>query len=551
MEYHKRHGNSDMRAEKIAIVIDEVEAIYASILDGVAYAVGQMRPPAQCGGENSLFGDAVVVLVGDPCQAAGVEPMDNPVLFPTDEFPLLRFWEGESWARTKPVIMYLTGLHRCVHEGYLQLLREIRRAPSIRPGLPSFSEQSLQILQAIRDRDGGRIAPRFSHTVICLTNAEVDRHNKQILQSIPGVKYEIECIQNYDSLSSSFDFAAVAKLGYKEKIVLKKGCRVMATANSYHRHPASRFSNGAMGTVLSIYNDELGQPTVVVDFDDDREAVHIKRQSLVVRGPTGKMVFERRQIPLTPCYAMTAHRVLGATLEGVWAILSSITTGWTCASDDAIANFWQAPWLQGLTYTVMSRVSSPEAIRMLPIRNTVDIHKVLPIFSMDRTALTFDAKCAEESWLTNSPLPRLLVGSRGPEENDQADTKQQSSPTGSTNALESLEHKLSYIEEKIKAFEIRMLVSQHYATRQNSTVGDPVNPVLYCMRRPSLSGRLENMSLEAQLRFFELLHERLNLTFPRPSQEAVEKLIENISNEITEGSPVPMDDSETLEYRNS
>lgn len=371
---------------------------------------------------------------------------------------------------------------------------------------------------------------RFPHTTICLTNSEVDRRNEELINRLPGRRYEFQCVDTVESTPSSFNFAAVARLGYKPRVILKTGCRVMATANSHRRSQSVRFSNGAMGTVQRIYIDQFDEPTVVVKFDHYERAMHVKRETMIVRGPSNEIIFERRQIPLTPCYAITAHRVVGTTLAGVWANFDLGPKRRTSerALDD-VSPFWNAQWLRGIAYTVLSRVPGAHCIKVFPLKNTLNNADIFPIFTMDPAALQFDGECARISWLNSEPLPR---SPRTPEQHAPV-------PAGDpifNDAITSLQQTINGFGNELRKFRFISLVSQHYTTRNSSITGDPVNPVFYCAARATLSNKVENMSIEAQLGFYEMLNEKLNLTFPKPSSEQLDQIAGDLADRaISEG----------------
>ncbi|EER05620.1 hypothetical protein Pmar_PMAR011651 [Perkinsus marinus ATCC 50983] len=67
-----------------------------------------------------------------------------------------------------PHIVYLQKFKRGDDTDYLKFLAEIRTAERVSAGIPRFSTESLNVINTTRDRDGGRNAPRFAHTVVCL-----------------------------------------------------------------------------------------------------------------------------------------------------------------------------------------------------------------------------------------------------------------------------------------------------------------------------------------------------------------------------------------------
>ncbi|KAF4656074.1 hypothetical protein FOL47_009177 [Perkinsus chesapeaki] len=283
-----------------------------------------------------------------------------------------------------------------------------------------------------------------------------------------------------------------------------------------------------MGTVVRIYNDESHHPTVIVDFDNCEQPIHVKRESMIVRTIDGKIVFERRQIPLTACYAVTAHKVVGATLAGVWGYLSARSVKYNSrTAHDVVARFWEAPWLQGVAYTVLSRVPGAEYIKVFPLKSTLENSKVWPIFTMDAAALRFDKQCSERNWLS------IVPPTRGPDTTDQPASGES---INSDNTITHLAERIDALGDELRKFKFIMMASQNYAMNQHSMTGDPTNPVYYCAARPQLIEKVESMPIELQMRFFELLHEKLNLTFPKLNQESLDQVVDELADNAASGS---------------
>ncbi|KAF4650736.1 hypothetical protein FOL47_000897, partial [Perkinsus chesapeaki] len=481
-------------ARQVVVIIDEVVALHDVVLDSLSSAIASVMPSS-----SSLpFGGVPVILSGDPCQIGRVELYDKSPAYPPTEYPTGPCWKADSWRAMRPVVMYLTSFHRGQDSPYLKLLAEIRSAPRIRAGLPQFSESSMKILNTIRDRDGGARPPRFPHTTIRLTNRQADEYNKQHLEALPGEEYTVRATDTVcRPLGSSFSFADVDAMGFKSTIQLKKGCRVMASVND----PAKRFTNGMLGEVVDImfYGEE---PVVKVRFDGEGTVVSLRRQRFDVHGPTGDVLFTRDQIPLTLCAAVTAHKIVGATLQGVWVQLPF--KGVPPEQDNRISDYWSAPWLA---------------------ENCTDPSLLQPIFFMDPEAADFDALCRMQNWLAYEepvmpePIQRNGLNTNSVPPSDHENYLARDHFLQVENKIEQLG---TVVEDRIQLLALTL----HFSSLRGSCQKQFTNPVVYCMMRPTVFQKISQTPMATQTKFYQSLHECLNLTHDEFDEERLEQLIQ-------------------------
>ncbi|KAF4648272.1 hypothetical protein FOL47_003486, partial [Perkinsus chesapeaki] len=140
-------------SHKAVLIVDEVMCLHDTIIDAMSQAFRRIRQ--QMGSDNLPFGNVPTVFVGDVCQFGPVELCEQSKAYPKDTFPTYSFWHSNTWADMKPDVLYLTSFHRGSDSGYLSMLEEIRKQEHFSPGVPMFSKQSLDVLESIRDRDGG------------------------------------------------------------------------------------------------------------------------------------------------------------------------------------------------------------------------------------------------------------------------------------------------------------------------------------------------------------------------------------------------------------
>ncbi|EER11382.1 hypothetical protein Pmar_PMAR003205, partial [Perkinsus marinus ATCC 50983] len=296
----------------------------------------------------------------------------------------------------------------------------------------------------------------FDHVTICLTNQQVDKLNEHHLQSLPGPDFvllasDIVCA----STPADFDYAAVEKLGFKQRLVLRIGCRVMMTYN----HPSRAYVNGTMGTVESITGHDLSKPTVTVRVDDGGPIIYVRPEKFTVSAPNGGTIFQREQLPVTLCFAMTAHRNVGLSVCGVWLLLQESPS----KQGDIVRKFWSAPWLQGALYTTMSRVGRSDRIKIFPMRNTNgDIKKLSPVFYMNQTCVAFDDKCQDEDILVR--LQRSVPSGSSRAKPECPRRIESTSPESRDSRLESVMHSV------VANAENEVILALHYSSSKSRSV---------------------------------------------------------------------------------
>ncbi|KAF4649794.1 hypothetical protein FOZ61_000971 [Perkinsus olseni] len=508
-----------VKSKQIVLLIDEVAALHNVVLDALSGAFADL---IQEGDMSKPFGGVPVILSGDPCQLGRVELYEKSPAYPPDEYPTRPCWEGQAWSDMDPVVMYLTSFHRGQDVGYLKLLAEVRAAPRLRAGVPHFSEESMRVLSLIRDRDGGQVPPRYPHTIICLTNREAEQFNRQHLEAL--VEEEELVIDAVDTehgpLGSSFSLLDVEALGFKSSIHLKRGCRVMVTAND----PAKHHTNGQMGTVMNFNEYGGDEPVVTVKLDGEGTHIDLRRQRLDVYGSNGEIIFTRRQVPLTLCAAVTAHKLVGVSLQGAWIHLPFKRV--SAEHDDRVSAYWSATWISGGMYTIMSRVGDRSKIRIHPLRNTMDPDLLQPIFFIDPGASEFDASCKARSWLES------VEGLDGSQESEVVEVNDRTPVSGGVELphgdLAHIEHKIETLGTTIDKRLHLLAVSLHFASLQPSVEGNFTNPVVYCMMRPGITAKLSALPMDTQIRFYQELHERLNLTHDNLDDESLSTMVDSL-----------------------
>ena len=173
--------------------------------------------------------------------------------------------------------------------------------------------------------------------VVCGTNSEAERINREYLDSLPG---DLKALQSYKT--------GFCSAGYVDDIVLvKEGCCVIFTVND---NISKAYHNGTFGTVKSVGSDSV---VVTVDNKD----IVVKRHDFTIYSYNLKGdVFIKteaaviKQFPFKLGKAITIHKSQGQTFDRM--ILSPEI------------------FAPGQLYVALSRVRSPEGLVLLkPLRS--------------------------------------------------------------------------------------------------------------------------------------------------------------------------------------
>ncbi|KAF4648615.1 hypothetical protein FOL47_002988, partial [Perkinsus chesapeaki] len=146
----------DIVSDQAILVLDELQAIQASVFDALSSAFKQLRSGRP--GSELPFGGMPVIVTGDPCQLGRV-PFRESTAYSEVDFPTKPCWETDTWREMDPAVFYLTAFHRGQDGQFFQMLSEIRKTSDNDKGIPKFSAASESVLQRIRDRDAGSKAP--------------------------------------------------------------------------------------------------------------------------------------------------------------------------------------------------------------------------------------------------------------------------------------------------------------------------------------------------------------------------------------------------------
>ncbi len=345
------------------VVIDEISMVRADLLDAVDISLRIAR-------ENPApFGGVQMVLVGDFMQLPPVVPMaeqemlsrmgyEGPFAFHAkvlrnalrtalgEEAGIgVQEWDGEQ--ANMDSLMPLdnvpltqvpfTHVHRQTDNAFISALGAIRRGRGVREAAEMLNEACVRPHR-----------PGVLPVLLTPTNARADAYNAR------GIAALEEGGRAFDGdLKGEFGLEG-DRLPVPEKLVLKRGARVMALRND----PARRWVNGSVGTVVGMDADSAR-----VKLDDgptvDMESFTWERVRYGWDDNTGrieaKVVGTYTQLPLAYAWALTMHKAQGLTLE------------------DVRIDFGEGAFAAGQAYVALSRARSLEGLSLVRAIRSSDI----------------------------------------------------------------------------------------------------------------------------------------------------------------------------------
>ncbi len=291
------HIAKRVRRTKV-LIIDEVSMLAPqtlSMIDAICREIKQSSDP---------FGAIQIVLVGDffqlpPIVKTEVET-DSQIMF--SEEPSARFaYDSPAWARSNPVVCYLTEQHRQDDSDFLAVLSAIRHN--------AFTSDHLGRIES------RKIAPHAAPTgapKLYSHNIDVDCVNDKILAKLSGPSHVF-------AMSSEGPEALVASLKKScispETLCLKVGAAVMFTKNN----PQEGFVNGTLGTVEGFAKQD-GNP-VIKTRSGRNIAVEPMDWAMEENGAIRARI---SQLPLRLAWAITVHKSQGMSLDEAVVDLSAV-----------------------------------------------------------------------------------------------------------------------------------------------------------------------------------------------------------------------------------
>ena len=315
------------------IIIDEVSMLRADILDAIDVVLRHYR------NSKFPFGGVQMVFFGDMYQLPPVCVNDEWFIL-KDYYSTPYFFSAKVFEKQEIVCLELDKIFRQRDEDFVEILNQVRN-------------------NNISKENFNRLNDRY--------NPDFDLENNQdfvVLTTHNAVSDDINESRLIDIDSKTFIFDAAIKGDFPEylypveqQIVLKKGARVMFTAND-HINPERLYYNGKMGTVVELEDNNV---YVTCDGEDDPILVNYetwenntfsynrKENSVDV-----KTIGTFTQLPLRLAWAITIHKSQGLTFQKV--------------AIDAANSF-----TSGQVYVALSRCTSLDGIVLLSPINSNSI----------------------------------------------------------------------------------------------------------------------------------------------------------------------------------
>lgn len=315
------------------IIIDEVSMLRADILDAIDVVLRHYR------NSKFPFGGVQMVFFGDMYQLPPVCVNDEWFIL-KDYYSTPYFFSAKVFEKQEIVCLELDKIFRQRDADFVEILNQVRN-------------------NNISKENFNRLNERYS--------PDFDLENNQdfvVLTTHNAVSDDINESRLIDIDSKTFIFDAAIKGDFPEylypveqQIVLKKGARVMFTAND-HINPERLYYNGKMGTVVELEDNNV---YVTCDGEDDPILVNYetwenntfsynrKENSVDV-----KTIGTFTQLPLRLAWAITIHKSQGLTFQKV--------------AIDAANSF-----TSGQVYVALSRCTSLDGIVLLSPINSNSI----------------------------------------------------------------------------------------------------------------------------------------------------------------------------------
>jgi len=264
------------------LIIDEISMLHRKQLDLVNQVLKYIRNSAK------PFGGMQVVFAGDFFQLPPVSREQEPS---REKFAFM----SKAWVDAAPTVCYLTEQFRQKNNELNVILNQIRAN--------EIDEEAVQLLQETRSNQH-TIDPTklYSH------NADVDSMNEQELKALEADE-EVFFAKKKGNEKMLAGFTK--SLIVQEKLILKKGAKVMFLKNDHERG----VMNGTLGVVTDFGKDAEGDgPYPLVQLMDKRKILATP-EIWSINNEKGTPIVSFEQVPLRLAWAITVHKSQGMTLE--------------------------------------------------------------------------------------------------------------------------------------------------------------------------------------------------------------------------------------------
>lgn len=274
----KKYLEKQLDASRV-LIIDEISMLHKTQLDIVNRILQHFK------GNDLPFGGIQVIASGDFFQ---LPPVGNRNESNRDKFAFM----SKAWLDAKFTVCYLKKQFRQTDNELNDILNEIRT-----------SKVSLNSLRLLQEAENTQMDWGWEPTKLYTHNVDVDRENRQHLESLEGgIKVFEATKKGNPKLLETLTKSVLAQ----ERLVLKIGAKVMFIKNSVD----SGYHNGTLGKVTGYTNEGIPEVTTL-----DGRVIFAEPEEWSMNNDTGKSLASFKQVPLRLAWAITIHKSQGVTLE--------------------------------------------------------------------------------------------------------------------------------------------------------------------------------------------------------------------------------------------
>ena len=329
------------------VIIDEISMLSADCFTGINTALNYVVSRATTQRGLMAYGRKSILAVGDLYQLPAIERAQfEDQIYDSELWPEFRFLELTQIMRLDPEEVEFAGLLSRARKGWQRLtdadwvLLESRVCANHCAQCERFEDIMMVRPPGGRRRDEREVRQMVFHCpcttlrtladgspdyaraacVLASRRAKIDELNRMHARSQPYVASTH--MQAIDSTSSG-GAVTQAELrstisdrlpGLPQELSLHVGMLVLLTVNRRSTHPG--FVNGSLAVVEAL--EPAHAPTQVVarllDEPDGAPSVRVRR--VEAETEVSNVSYTRLMFPIIPAFAMTIHRVQGATLTG-------------------------------------------------------------------------------------------------------------------------------------------------------------------------------------------------------------------------------------------
>jgi ATP-dependent DNA helicase PIF1 len=287
---------------------------------------------------NQPFGGIQIVLCGDFFQL--------PPISKSFEYDAHFVYRSKAWQEMDLKICYIEDQFRQKDNAFLKILNDIRK-----------NNIDIDSKAQLHSRLGKDPEVGIEPTKLYTHNIDVDEINKRELLKLKSQEH------TYDMSSrGSRSLVEVLKKSClaPEKLILKKGAKVMFVKNNYDKG----YVNGTLGVIENF--DAFDMPIVKTA---NGQKISVAAESWVVE-EEGKLKAEIIQLPLRLAWAITVHKSQGMSLDAAEVDLSK-------------------SFVRGMGYVALSRVRSLNGLKLVGLNDMA--------LSVDDEILEFDEQLKDMS----------------------------------------------------------------------------------------------------------------------------------------------------------